>query len=336
VFDHDGTSVQRMHNGLLIEEGAYYGDFITPIIKRLRGHHEPQEEVVVHAIIERLRAEQNQDVEHTPVVIEFGSHWSYYSMWFTSAIASSRAVAMEPDPAYLEIGQRHAALNALSEQISFLHGGVGAEPETMMAFTAESDGLEYQVPSHDLRSLMRTAQLSHVDLVLSDIQGYESVLLDRARADFAAGAVRFLVVSTHHSSISGDPLTHQRALSLLTEAGAHVIAEHSVSESFSGDGLIAVSFDERDRDLRVDISHARARDSLFGELEGEVNHFIHQAEQANAVAAAAQARADALGRDLQAMRDRLAAAETTPSWRSRARAVVSRLRLRHRPGAHDR
>lgn len=79
--------------------------------------------------------------------------------------------------------------------------------------------------------------------------------------------MRFLIVSTHHHSISGDPLTHQRALALLIDTGAHVISEHSVNESFSGDGLIAVSFDDRDRDFVVPVSHARSKDSLFGELE---------------------------------------------------------------------
>ena len=38
-------------------------------------------------------------------------------------------------------------------------------------------------------------------------------------------------------------------------------------ESYSGDGLIAAGFDPRTRDLVVPISHARAKDSLFGEPE---------------------------------------------------------------------
>jgi SAM-dependent methyltransferase len=80
-----------------------------------------------------------------------------------------------------------------------------------------------------------------------------------------------MVVSTHHHSISGDPLTHQRALAQLTEAGAHIITEHSVAESFSGDGLIVASFDDRDRDLVVEVSRARAKDSLFGEPEVELD-----------------------------------------------------------------
>jgi hypothetical protein len=84
--------------------------------------------------------------------------------------------------------------------------------------------------------------------------------------------VRFAVVSTHHHVISGDPLTHQRCLDLLRDAGGHVIVEHTVAESYSGDGLIVVSFDDRDRDLQVVTSRCRVGDSWFGDplrdLEG--------------------------------------------------------------------
>jgi septal ring factor EnvC (AmiA/AmiB activator) len=57
---------------------------------------------------------------------------------------------------------------------------------------------------------------------------------------------------------------------LLVGAGATVLAEHTVGESASGDGLIAVSFDPRDEDLTVPVSHVRAVDSLYGELEHEL------------------------------------------------------------------
>jgi len=50
------------------------------------------------------------------------------------------------------------------------------------------------------------------------------------------------VVSTHSHHISGDPLTHQRCLGLLARAGATILAEHDIHESFSGDGLIVAKF----------------------------------------------------------------------------------------------
>lgn len=271
---HGDGRVQVMHNGLLVEEGGYYGGWMAEIIRTLRGHHEPQEELVFHRIVERLAADGG-----APAMVEFGSFWTYYGLWFCHAIPTGRVIALEPDPAYLDVGRRNADLNGYGDRVRFRQAAIGQPGETL-DFQAESDGRTYPVAQHDLASLMSEAGLDQVDLVLADVQGAETLLLERARGDFEAGRVRFLIVSTHHHSISGDPLTHQDALRRLLDTGAHVIAEHTVGESFSGDGLIAVSFDPRDEDFTVAVSHARHRESLFGETEYDL-------------AAALSARADA-------------------------------------------
>jgi len=254
--------VQLMHNGLLVEAGGYYGDWMAEIIRALRGHHEPQEEAAFDRIVRRLAAEGGP-----AVMIEFGSFWTYYGLWFCRSIPSARVIAVEPDRAYLEVGRRNAVLNDLSSAVTFLPAAIGERPGQTMSFCAESDGQEYTVEQCDLASVMRDGHIEHADLVLADVQGAETILLERAIDILAAGRVRFLVLATHHHSISRDALTHQRALERLTRLGAHVICEHTVGESFSGDGLIAASFDERDRDLVVEVSRARSRDSLFGEPE---------------------------------------------------------------------
>jgi FkbM family methyltransferase len=282
VFEHDGVRVQRMFNGVLVEEGSYFGDFNTPIIRGLRGVHEPQEEPVVHEIVGRLVAEREAGIiSRRPFAIELGSFWAYYSIWFCQALPDAHVLAMEPDPAFLEVGQRNAGLNHVADRITFVHGAV-SDQSGSIPFVAESDGKEYTVPAHDLASLMAIAGADEVDVVFCDIQGFETPMLRQSAALLASGAVRFVVMSTHHSSISGDPLTHQKALNSIEELGGHVIAEHTVSESFSGDGLIVASFNGRDRDIVVDVSHARAKQSLFGELEQEVGQYLalHREEYA--------------------------------------------------------
>lgn len=304
VRERDGRLVQVMHNGLLVEAGGYYGEWMTECIRALRGHHEPQEELVFDRIVRRLRAEGG-----SPVMIEFGSFWTYYGLWFCQALPGARVVALEPDPHYLEAGRRNATLNGLGDRVAFVHAAIGNEPGETLAFPAESDGQVHEVVQHDLASLVSAAGLDRVDLVLADVQGAETILLDRARGDLHDGLVRFLVVSTHHHSISGNPLTHQQALALIRAAGGHVISEHTVGESFSGDGLIAASFDERDKDLEVPVSYARGRDSLFGELEYDL--------------AAVTAERDALRREIDAM-----LATKTWRWASLPRRVYARLRRR--------
>ena len=76
-----------------------------------------------------------------------------------------------------------------------------------------------------------------------------------------------MAISTHDVEISGSPITHQSALELLVQSGAHIILEHSVSESFSGDGFILASFFDADKSLNIPISYNRSKNSLFGEWE---------------------------------------------------------------------
>jgi FkbM family methyltransferase len=262
IIRRDDVDLQVMHNGIVIREGCYGGAWMTEIIRSLHGHHEPQEEIVFDTVVRRLKEDTP-----LPTMIEFGSFWTYYGIWFAHELKGGRVVAMEPDPHNLEVGRLNAELNGCTDQITFVRGAIGAEPGNTFEFVAESDLKPYTVTQFDLASLMESTQLEHVDLALVDVQGAETVLLDRAKSDLIAGRVRFMIVSTHHHSISGNALTHQRALALLRELGAHVIAEHSIPESFSGDGLIAVSFDPRDSDLVVPISYARSKDSLFDEVE---------------------------------------------------------------------
>lgn len=321
VRERDGVPVQVMHNGVVVEEGCYYGPWMTEIIRSLRGHHEPQEELVFHQMLERLA-----ETEPETTMVELGSFWAYYSLWLLERLPDARVVAMEPDPNYLEVGRRNFALN--SREGTFVHGAIGAEPGGDTSFTAESTGRQVVVPQHDLASLLAATDVQRVGILMVDIQGAETFLLERARGDFAAGRVRFMIVSTHHRSISGDPLTHQRALQLLQEEGGHVIADHTVAESFSGDGLIAVSFDQRDRDLHVPISHARAKDSLFGEPELDLNHALHERDEARLAAAAHEARVRELEAELTAVRS-----SRTWVWSRAPRSLYRRLRARRRrPG----
>ena len=46
LVERDGVKLPVMHNGLLIEEGGYFGQWMTEILRSSHGVHEPQEEVV--------------------------------------------------------------------------------------------------------------------------------------------------------------------------------------------------------------------------------------------------------------------------------------------------
>jgi FkbM family methyltransferase len=257
-------SVQVMHNGVLVVEGCYYGEWTTDIIRNLRGHHEPQEEIVFHEIVERLAADTPR-----PTMFELGAFWAYYSLWMLHRIPETRAILVEPDPNNLEVGRVNLALNG--QRAEMLQAAVGGAFEPPRPFVCESDGQTRLVPTENLPSLLTRFSVPFLDLLLIDVQGAELALLEGARGVLTE-RVRFLIVSTHHEMISGDPVMHERCLQLLTDLGAHIVAEHTVAESFSGDGLIAASFDPRDRELRVPISYARAGESLFGDPVIQLAH----------------------------------------------------------------
>jgi FkbM family methyltransferase len=263
VREVDGGLAQVMHNGVLVEMGGYYGPWVAEIIRRLRGHHEPQEEVAFHALIERLAQEPE-----APVMVELGAYWAYYSLWMLYSRPDARVVCVEPDPEHLRTGERNFALNGRSGR--FVHAAVGARHGGRKWMESESDGRVRLTPVVSLEGLMADERLARVDLVLCDAQGVETEVLQASQALLRSRRVRFLVISTHHWSFSGDPLTHQRCLALLREAGAHVIVDHTVMESCSGDGLIVASTDPRDRDLEIEVTYCRARDSLFGELDDDL------------------------------------------------------------------
>ncbi len=251
-----GGHAQVMHNGVLVPRDGYMGPWMTEIIHRLRGHHEPQEEPVFDVAIRRLAATSER-----PRMIELGSHWAYYSAWFATALPDARCLMVEPDPGNLEVGRRTFALNELEGV--FLPGAIAERHGSAIRMQMESDGREHEVPGLTIAGLMADQGLERADLVSCDVQGAELDAIEGAVPVIREGRLRFLFVATHHESISGDPDIHRRCRERLGALGAHVIAEHTVEHSCSGDGLIAVSFDPRDRDLHVAPSPVDADRSLF-------------------------------------------------------------------------
>lgn len=247
---------QLMHNGVRVVEDGYCGRWMTELIRLLDGHHEPQEELAFHELLGHI--------PRGATMLELGSWWAYYSLWFQTRIAEAKLYLVEPDPRNLKIGERNFALN---ESLGhFFNCSVGSVSRGPQPFRCE-DGLVYAVPQISVDDFLRQHAIDRVELLLADIQGAEWEMLQGAQQSLVR-RIRFLVVSTHHHSLSGDPLTHQKCLRFLQDRGAHILAEHSVGESYSGDGLIVASMDPNDRNLGpIEISYGRACHSLFRELE---------------------------------------------------------------------
>ena len=209
-----GEKIQVMHNGLQVLADTYYGDFITHIIDGLRGHHEPQEEKVFYEIL--------KTVGPGATMIELGSYWSYYSLWFQTAIKDAKSFMVEPATENLRIGRRNFELNGRSG--TFIQALVGAEaslatePETVTV-----DGL------------MKTHGLDHLEILHADTQGAEHKMLLGAKQAITERRVRYVVISTHGYRM------HARCLGFLRKHRYNIFVEHTPVESFSLDGLIAAT-----------------------------------------------------------------------------------------------
>ena len=262
VLDGPSGRYQVMHNGVKVAEDCYYGRWMTELIRRLRGHHEPQEERAFHEIL-----------RHVPpggTMVELGSYWAYYSLWFQHQIPGARNYLIEPDPHNLETGRQNFALNGAVGEF-FLYS-IGRQSALPAPFLCESEGTTRPIPMTSVDAFLKHAGIAHVDVLLSDIQGAEVDMLEGAVDSIAEDRIRFLIVSTHHHSISRDPLTHQKCLGFLRDRGAHILCEHSVSESYSGDGLIVASFRPEDQRLpAIAISRNSPSNSLFRELEYDLD-----------------------------------------------------------------
>lgn len=248
--------VQVMHNGLKVLYGGYYGEWMAHIIRGLNGHHEPQEELLFHNLLRYVRDGTR--------IVELGSFWAYYSLWYLQVVPGSTALCVEPDVNHLKVGVKNAELNAMTERTRFLNAWVGGAALSVLIAGTETSTGPQALPVFNAPALLDHAG-GDIELLHLDIQGAELALLRSIDAAISP-RVRFVMVSTHHSSISGSPTIHGDCVEALRALGASILVEHDVVESYSGDGLILASFLPEDRGLNFPpISRNRAETSLFRE-----------------------------------------------------------------------
>lgn len=259
----DGIDVQIMHNGLLVKRSGYQGDWQEKVIKALRGVHEPQEEKVFYEVSKRIKT--------ATAMIELGSWWSYYSMWYLHDHPKAKAICCEPDPENILLGKANMQLNGfeIGERVDFFPVASGSEEGKKLTFKTEA-GNDIKTVIKTVDNIIRDARLSKVDILHFDIQGAEMDTLRGAEKSINAKKIRFVFISTHHYAISENPNIHEECIEFITSHGGTIVASHSVLESCSGDGLIVASFDPADSDFQVEISHQPSHDSLFRPYEEDV------------------------------------------------------------------
>lgn len=266
IFEsEDGVRVQRMHNGILVEAEGYYGKWMSEIILKLRGHHEPQEEKVFYEVLKRI--------EDGGIMIELGAHWAFYSLWFNKEIKDAINFCFEPDPNYLEGGKRNAKLN--NAHLNFRQAAITNKDKASLEFSPETlPDKKIIIPCISVDDIVKQHQLQKIDILHMDIQGSELDALQGAVSSIEQKMIRFIFISTHHHATPSislvDPCIHKQCIQFLKERGANIVAAHTVHESYSVDGLIVASFGKDDANFKVEISRNQSGNGFFVETEEDL------------------------------------------------------------------
>ncbi|MEX0940413.1 MAG: FkbM family methyltransferase [Candidatus Babeliales bacterium] len=220
IVSIDNTLFQVMHNGIYVLYGAYHGQWMSKIIQALRGHHEPQEEKVFYEVLKTM--------PNSATMIELGSSWSYYSMWFHKFVLNAKNYMIEPNFEKLDIGKKHFYFNNM--QGSFFNAFLGKSSDKNAIFV-DWDNKQYQIPRICIDDFVEENDIEFIHILHSDIQGAEYDMLLGSKQTILNNKIGYVFISTH-----GD--CHDKCLNFLTKTNFHIIAEHSCQESYSVDGLI--------------------------------------------------------------------------------------------------
>ena len=226
-----------LHNGLRVPvsgPGAYYGSFSQLLVIN-RGVHEPLEEFVFQEVLKVL--------PEAASMIELGAYWGHYSMWLKQQRPKAEVILVEPDPRYLKAGQDNFARNNFRGE--FLKGFVGKG-------------------KFEIDDFFRNRKIKKLDILHTDIQGFEAEMLEGARNVLARRRVDYLFISTH-----SQPL-HETIVGQLGDIGYRVeISSDFDTQTTSFDGFVFASSPEVGPVIgnisilgREEIAHCRPADIL--------------------------------------------------------------------------
>ncbi len=209
----DGDHVY-LHNGNKVSANGkhrYYDSF-SDILVINRGVHEPLEEFVFQEVLKSLGT--------SPIMVELGSYWAHYSMWLKKLRPEADVFMVEPEADNLATGKYNFSINGY--QGKFFQDMVG------------KNHLEIDV-------FLNTHNLEHIEILHSDIQGYEVEMLDGAHASLDARRIDYLFISTHQK------LIHELVVKKITDAGYRVEVSSNWDETTSYDGFVFASSPEQSR-----------------------------------------------------------------------------------------
>lgn len=203
-----------MHNGILIDPMSYYSFPLLQMLIDNKGVHEPQEEKIFQEVIKSLADKKKK------TMLELGAYWSFYSMWFLQKNPDANCFMVEPEKENLFYGKRNFAMNKMKG--TFIHGAIG-----------DQENKKENLLNVDM--ICQRNKIEFIDVLHSDIQGYELAMLHGAKKILSDNRVGYIFISTHSNELHNDCENL-----LLNEYNFDLVASANVDESFSWDGILVV------------------------------------------------------------------------------------------------
>jgi hypothetical protein len=218
---------QLMANGLKITLGSYYDYGNTHLLIENKGVHEPQEEFAFTEVLTHIKGGS--------AMMELGSYWAFYSMWFAKAVQNARCIMIEPDPHKMNFGQLNFKLNGYSGVFE-------------LGFITDNTNIKPSIPSYSVDFLMKKHSSPHLAILHSDIQGYELKMLEGASEALRKQSIDYFFISTHSNEL------HQSCIEKLKSFEYLILCEANLDQSYSVDGLIVAKSPIANGPGRIEIS----------------------------------------------------------------------------------
>jgi hypothetical protein len=167
-----------LHNGNKVPfsgQFSYYDDY-SEILVINRGVHEPLEEFCFQEVLKQIKQE-------SPVMIELGSYWAHYSMWFLQKFNNGVAYMVEPYINHLETGMNNFRINGYLGNFIY---------QDVAKFSFEVD------------KFIDENKIERLTILHCDIQGNEVSMLEVSEKSLRSHAIDYIFISTHSQKIHLD------------------------------------------------------------------------------------------------------------------------------------
>lgn len=203
-----------LHNGIRVDPLSYYNYPILKMLMENKGVHEPQEEKIFQQVLHSLSKNSSKKM------LELGSYWSFYSIWFKKLFPTAQCYMVEPHRQNLVYGKRNFKLNQLEG--TFMHYGIGAVHNEAKNITT-------------VDWICQQQNIDFLDILHSDIQGFELEMLHGAERMFSENRIGYVFISTHSNEL------HYACKKWIEENSNFItVATADLDASYSWDGVLVM------------------------------------------------------------------------------------------------